>query len=112
MKSKIEMAAIYLCFKGWMLGRMICDLLKKAAFFQGIGPNPLFACKEQVDSIMQDILKQAFVNLSQLNVQNSNIFNLSQLNLYSTKETYLSDIKFHTFHWQMLKEHTFMIFHI
>jgi hypothetical protein len=39
--------------------------LKKAAFFQGIGPNPLFAQEEQVDSIMQDILKQAFVNLSQ-----------------------------------------------
>jgi hypothetical protein len=24
------------------------DLRKKASFFQGIGPNPLFACKEQV----------------------------------------------------------------
>ena len=33
------------------VSRIICDLLKKAAFFQGIGPNPLFAQEEQVDKM-------------------------------------------------------------
>ena len=30
-----------------MLGSMICDRVKKAAFFQGIGPNPLFAARDR-----------------------------------------------------------------